>query len=122
MAICAPHAGQLAALYGIEHLQAWKRDAVAAVLARTQAMKAAFSNPSLQFELTSAGAYFAYVKHPFDASARDVAKRLAQTFGVISLPGSFFGDGQDQFLRFAIANLAESRFGELVERLIESQA
>ncbi len=120
--ICAPHAGQLAALYGLQHLQAWKRDNVASVVARATALRRAFSNPSLKFELLSAGAFFAYVQHPFEASARDAAQRLARAFGVISLPGSYFGPDQERYLRFAFANLAENRFGELVERLISSQS
>ncbi len=69
----------------------------------------------------SAGAYFAYVKHPFDEAARAVAKRLAQAAGVVSLPGSYFGDDQERFLRFAFANLPPERFAELVERLLTIQ-
>jgi aspartate/methionine/tyrosine aminotransferase len=34
-----------------------------------------------------------------------VAEKLAKTTGIITLPGSFFGESQDAFLRFAFANV-----------------
>ena len=120
-AICAPHVGQLAALYGVRHLQQWKRDVCGELVQRAQAIKDAFNNPALDYTLVSAGAYFAYVQHPFDQPAHEVAKRLAQEFGVICLPGSYFGSGQEQYLRLAFANLKESYFPELINRLIASQ-
>ena len=121
-AICAPHAGQLAALYGLRHLQAWKRGVCDELVNRADAIKAAFADPALEYSLLSAGAYFAYAKHPFDDTARNVARRLAQEFGVVCLPGSYFGTGQEQYLRLAFANLEHDRFAELVDRLVASQA
>ncbi len=121
-AICAPHAGQLAALYGLRHLQAWKRDNAAALASRVEGLYRAFDDARLDYRLLSAGAYFAYVEHPFAEQARAVARRLAQGFGVVSLPGSYFGPGQERYLRFAFANLGEERFADLVERLCASQS
>ena len=120
-AICAPHPSQLAALYGLRHLQTWKRMVCDQLVARANAIRSAFEEPSLRYSLLSAGAYFAYARHPFDDTARNVARRLAQEFGVICLPGSYFGDGQEQYLRIAFANLEDNRFPELVDRLVASQ-
>ncbi|MEC9045538.1 MAG: aspartate aminotransferase, partial [Pseudomonadota bacterium] len=54
-----------------------------------------FSSNQTSFELISSGAYFAYVKHPFDKiPARDVARHLAEKENILCLPGSFFGPGQ----------------------------
>ncbi len=50
-----------------------------------------------------------------------VAEGLAREFAIVSLPGTFFGEGQESCLRFAFANLTEQRFPELVDRLIQSQ-
>jgi aspartate/methionine/tyrosine aminotransferase len=33
-----------------------------------------------------------------------VAERLAKSLGIVTLPGIFFGEGQEAFLRFAFAN------------------
>lgn len=120
-AISAPHAGQLAALYGLKHLDQWKRQKATELQLRAEAIKKAFEDPELKYRLVCAGAYFAYIEHPFAASARDVVKRLIQEFEIISLPGSYFGEGQEKFIRFAFANVQESRFDEIVRRLIESQ-
>ncbi len=62
------------------------------------------------------------MRHPFRGTpAVDVARRLADQENVLCLPGSFFGPCQDDYLRFAFANMESNRFPELMERLLESQ-
>lgn len=121
IAICAPHAGQLAALYGLNNLHAWKLEKSDELAQRAIAIKQAFEHPDLDYRLISAGAYFAYIQHPFDAPARDVVKRLIQDHEIISLPGSYFGQDQEQFIRFAFANVHERHFEDVIQRLIASQ-
>lgn len=120
-AICASHAGQLAALYGLQNLRNWKREKCAELVQRARAVSAAFGDSRLDYKLLSAGAYFAYVKHPFRDPARDVAMRLVRDFGIVCLPGSYFGEGQEHYLRFAFSNLNETQLPELIERLVQSQ-
>ncbi len=120
-AICAPHAGQLAALYGLQNLHDWKIEKSDELAQRAIAIKAAFSHPDLKYRLVSAGAYFAYIEHPFEAPARDVVKRLIQEQEIVCLPGSYFGQEQEQFIRFAFANVHESHFEDVIGRLIASQ-
>ena len=121
VAICSPHLGQKAAAYGLEHLIPWRRERGLELINRVGAIRSAFDKPGLNYRIVSAGAYFAWVKHPFDESALTVARRLAEEFNIACLPGNYFGDGQEQFFRFAFSNIDESRFPELVERLITSQ-
>jgi aspartate/methionine/tyrosine aminotransferase len=120
-AISAPHAGQLAACFGLQNLHQWKLEKARELELRAQAIKTAFENPALKYRLVCAGAYFAYIEHPFDQPSRSVVKRLIQEFDLISLPGSYFGKQQNQFIRLAFANLHEDRFEEVVRRLINSQ-
>ena len=120
-AICAPHAGQLAAIYGLQNLQAWKLEKSDELARRAIAIKQAFDHADLNYRLISAGAYFAYIEHPFEAPARDVVKRLIQQHEIISLPGSYFGRDQEQFIRFAYANVHERHFDDVIQRLIASQ-
>jgi aspartate/methionine/tyrosine aminotransferase len=120
-AICAPHAGQLAAVYGLQNLQAWKLEKSDELARRAIAIKQAFEHPDLNYRLISAGAYFAYIEHPFEAPARDVVKRLIQQHEIVSLPGSYFGRDQEQFIRFAYANVHERHFDDVIQRLIASQ-
>lgn len=120
-AICAPHAGQLAALYGLQNLHDWKLEKSDELAQRAIAIRRAFANPDLKYRLVSAGAYFAYLQHPFDASARDVVRRLIQQHEIVCLPGSYFGQQQEQFIRLAYANVHESRFEDVIARLIASQ-
>jgi aspartate/methionine/tyrosine aminotransferase len=120
-AICAPHAGQLAALYGLQNLHDWKLEKALELQLRARAIKTAFEHPDLNYRLVCAGAYFAYIEHPFEEPSRSVVKRLIQEFDLISLPGSYFGQQQEKFIRFAFANVNEIHFAEVVRRLIESQ-
>jgi aspartate/methionine/tyrosine aminotransferase len=70
MAICAPRIAQEAALYGLRHLTRWKRDKAGQMEARLKALTDAFATPGLEYRLVSAGAYFAYVRHPFAGEGR----------------------------------------------------
>ncbi|HUR43295.1 MAG TPA: aminotransferase [Aestuariivirga sp.] len=122
VAISAPHISQRAALFGLRHLDAWKTEKKNLMLERTQAIVAAFKQPDLAYRLVSAGAYFAYVQHPFKGqTAKEVAKRLAGEHDLLCLPGSMFGPNQEDYLRIAFANAEAAAMPAVVERLIESQ-
>jgi len=121
VAICAARIGQEAALYGLDHLAAWREDNRVLMRDRVTALRAAFRDNSIGYELVSAGAYFAYLRHPFrGTSAREVAKRLAEEENMLCLPGSMFGDGQEDYLRFAFANVAAETMPEIASRLANS--
>jgi aspartate/methionine/tyrosine aminotransferase len=121
VAICAARIGQEAALYGLDHLAAWRESNRILMRDRVTALRASFRDNSIGYELVSAGAYFAYLRHPFrGASARDVAKRLAEEENMLCLPGSMFGDGQEDYLRFAFANVAAETMPEIASRLASS--
>jgi aspartate/methionine/tyrosine aminotransferase len=122
MAICAPHISQRAALFGLAHLDAWKGGKKAMMLARIEALRAAFALPGLAYRLVSCGAYFAYVEHPFaEEPAKQVAQRLAAEHDLLCLPGPMFGPGQERYLRIAFANADASLMPQAAERLKESQ-
>ena len=119
--INAPHIGQMAAHYGLLHLDGWKREKARELIAKAGLIRNAFDRPELTYKLVTAGAYFAYVQHPFNSDARTVAKRLAEEFELVCLPGTYFGEGQEAYLRFAFANLDAGQFEPIVDRLIQSQ-
>ena len=76
----------------------------------------------LEYELVSAGAFFAYMRHPHTGkSAVDVARRLADEQNMLCLPGAYFGPGQDSYLRFSFANVEADRMAEIAKRLADSQ-
>ena len=122
LAICAPHIGQVAALFGIENLAPWRRTLREGARERVEALFDAFRGNRLRYRLISAGAFFAYVGHPFaDEPAATVARRLADEQNLLTLPGSVFGPEQEGYLRLAFANLEASDMPELVRRLVASQ-
>ena len=122
MAICPSHISQRAALFALKALEGWKREKIARMGERLEALRKAFARPGLGYELVSSGALFAYVKHPFrDETAKQVAIRLAGEHDLLCLPGSMFGPGQDEYLRIAFANAEAADMETVADRLIESQ-
>ncbi|MBK1698545.1 aminotransferase [Rhodovibrio salinarum] len=122
VAICPPVGAQAAGLYALSHLQAHRRRRRVQMAERVDALRAAFAaRPECGYALVSAGAYFAYLRHPFDGvDAHEVARTLVRRHGVLALPGDMFGPGQGAYLRLAFANLQADAFPDLTARLQES--
>ncbi len=120
VAISAPRIGQEAALAGLRHAGAWRAEQVAR-LARLQGeFEAAMAEEPGGFELVSAGAYFGWVRHPFDRSpTADVVRRLVLDHAVLVIPGTAFTPTDQAMLRFSFANLGSDEIAELPDRLAE---
>ena len=122
VAICAPAIAQEAALYGLRNLADFRAEKRRLVLERVAQFRAVFERRDLAYELICAGAFFAYVRHPFAGTpAVDVAHRLIQEENVLCLPGSAFGPDQESYLRFALANIDGDAMAALGDRLVASQ-
>ena len=119
MTICPSRLGQEAALYGLGHLDGWVATNRTTMNRRVRSFGDAMRD-SL-YEVVSAGAYFAYVRHPFEGvPGRQVARRLFEEQSVLALAGEMFGPGQDRYLRLAFANLEDRDIPELARRLNEA--
>jgi len=122
VAICPAQIGQHAALWGMTHLVDWLAGERQEILARRAAITAGFAPLEERgWELLGCGAYFAYIRHPFDISAADLAPRMVTECGVLCLPGTMFCPEDDprgaRELRIAFANLDVAGIGVLFERL-----
>jgi aspartate/methionine/tyrosine aminotransferase len=122
--ISAPHIGQRAALFGLENLVPWRQGNTNLMRRRLAALKAACEGRNaLGYRLVTAGAYFAYLEHPFDGRpAEEAAKRLAFEQNLLALPGSWFGPDQERYLRLAFANVGEEAMPEIARRLAADAA
>ena len=70
------------------------------------------------WHLDALGGYFAYLRLPPSApDAIATAERLAAERGLATLPGTFFGPGQDRHLRLAFANVDLPAIAEVPKRL-----
>lgn len=114
--ICAARPAQEALTWAIPGLRDWRSEMRAIINSRI-ATFAGVVDHCPGWSISSIGAYFAYVRHPFDAPAERVVAALARERGVLGLPGSFFGPGQEDHLRLAFANADEAAIATLPERL-----
>ena len=120
VAICPPQLGQRAALWGMRHLRQWLSGERAEILDRRAAIEEAMPLLSDRgWQLLGCGAYFAYLRHPFDLSSLDLAQRLVTEAGILCLPGTMFmpaGQGGGE-LRVAFANIDRAGIAEMFTRL-----
>jgi aspartate/methionine/tyrosine aminotransferase len=115
--ICAPRAPQAAVAKAIPALADWRKDNRAEITTRFEALKDVMSRLP-QWGLQAIGAYFAYISHPFgDVASELVSEKLAKEAGVVCLPGVYFGEGQQKYLRFAFANADAPTIRKLEARL-----
>jgi len=118
--ICPPQLGQHAALWGMEHLGDWLAAERREVLARKRAMVTGL-NRLKGWRCLGAGAYFAYVEHPYDIPSPELAKLLVEKAHVLVLPGTMFRAPGDptglRELRFAFANADAAGLDTLMGRL-----
>ncbi|MEM6620197.1 MAG: aminotransferase [Pseudomonadota bacterium] len=122
--ICPGSLGQIGALWGMRNLGQWVAGERDEILARRDAVAQGIAAlPG--WRLAGAGAYFAYVAHPFGPPSDQIARRLVSEAGVLILPGTMFapradegGDGSaERHLRIAFANGDVTAIGTLLERL-----
>ena len=122
--ICPSQIGQRAALFGLRHMADWVAEERLEILRRLSAIEAAFDGLE-GWDILGAGAYFAYVRHPFEAVSSALAPRLLAQASLLKLPGTMFastraegGDGlAETTLRIAFANADESGIADLADRL-----
>ncbi len=115
--ICAPRTGQAALAWAIPALAGWRAANAEDINRRLAAFRAALADLP-EWGVTSIGAYFAYLRHPFPGrKGRSVAERLAAERGVLALPGSYFGESADAHVCVAFANVEAEEIARLPERL-----
>ncbi len=122
VAICPGQIGQHAALAGMQTLGQWLAGERDEILTRRAAIADGFHRLSDKgWQLLGLGAYFAYMKHPFDISAADLAPKMVRDQGVLCLPGTMFYPQDDPSgaseLRIAFANLDVNGIDVLFDRL-----
>lgn len=120
VAISTGQLGQVGAVWGMAHLRDWLQAERAEILARRAAMESAMAAlPG--WTVKGCGAYFAWVEHPFDLPAPELARRLVAEAGVLLLPGTMFMPQDDpagpRHVRIAFANVDRDGIAALMDRL-----
>ncbi len=119
--ICPTRIGQIAALEGLRTQAQFVAGERAEFLFRRAAVEAEFAAGIGDWQLLGIGAYFAFVRHPFDEPAEALAKRLVHEQSLLILPGTFFAPEGDraaqQTMRIAFANVGTDAIAETARRL-----
>ena len=99
----------------------WRQKNRERIAARAAVFRGVMANTP-GWDLLSSGAYFGYVRHPYsNVDSIRIAKNLASKAGVLVIPGTFFGAGQGDALRFAFANAGRDVIAQLGDRLKDAQ-
>ena len=115
--ICPPRSAQAAVAAALPLLSGWREENRREIARRVTALEETMAGVP-DWRVAAVGAYFAFIGHPYgDKSSAFVAEKLAKEAGVLCLPGSYFGAGQEGYLRFAFANADVSTIGLLKDRL-----
>ncbi len=115
--ICAPRVGQIAVAETLASLADWREANRGEIAARAAELRSVIG-AAPGWEIGAIGAYFAFVRHPFaEETSASVSERLARNAGVVTVPGEFFGPGQEGYLRFAFANASVEVIAAIAERL-----
>lgn len=115
--ICAPRVAQRPVAWAIGALSEWRDTNRRDIEDRARAFTAAFQ-AFPHWRIDAIGAYFAYVRHPFPhLDGATVAAKMAREAGILVLPGSYFGPGQETHLRFAFANADTQAIASITGRI-----
>ncbi|TPW29098.1 aminotransferase [Martelella alba] len=115
--ICAPRPAQHALVGAMTRLKTWRDENRDEIDRRRLAFEQAIATAG-HWQIISIGAYFAYLRHPFDRKhAMEVARDLASEHGILVLPGSCFGARQEGYIRAAFANADVEVIKTLTTRL-----
>jgi aspartate/methionine/tyrosine aminotransferase len=118
MQICPPRAAQAALAWAVPSLRDWRSRNRAIMEERAVAFSAAMARAP-DWPIDALGTYFAYLRLPKGMSnAAAAAEALAASHGLLTLPGPFFGPGQQHHLRLAFANAEAGSLAEVPGRLM----
>ncbi len=117
MQICPQRAAQTALTWAIPALRDWRAGNLDIMTGRGAAFRAAIADAPA-WRADAVGGYFAYLRLPDGLpGAMHAAEALAAEHGLATLPGPFFGPGQERHLRLAFANAELPVIAEVPGRL-----
>ena len=116
--ICAPRVGQEAAAAGLRLAREWRVGKAADINRALDHFRAVMAPEPGRFRLASAGAFFGWVRHPFDdRPTGQVVRDLVVDHGVLGIPGTAFTPTDEGWIRFSYANLSTAELDEFARRL-----
>ncbi|KZY47278.1 hypothetical protein A3731_30155, partial [Roseovarius sp. HI0049] len=120
--ICPNQLGQIAALWGMRNLGQWLAGERDEILDRRAAIHDNMPKITPQgWQLLGCGAYFAYLRHPFDIPSDELAPLLVREAGILLLPATMFYPEDEprgaRELRVAFANVDRPAIEVLFDRL-----
>ena len=115
---CAPRISQFAALTGLRECRGWLSEKRQFIHDNLNEFTKLFNANVKKFKLSSCGAFFAYIKHPYSSkTATQAAELIARKADMMTLPGPIFGPKQESFLRLSFGSLSsKDELNQVVER------
>ena len=117
--VCVSTLSQAAALAGLKYGKEWLEEKI--IFSREKKdkfLKYFRESGSTFFSIVSSGSFFVYLNFK-DRSikAPQLCYSMMETENLVTLPGEYFGSGQDYAIRLALGNLHEHEIAPAVEKL-----
>ena len=116
-AICAAIVSQIAATSALDVFSTFTRLHTQELEERRRLLAETIDAiPALNWERTS-GALFAFVRSDFQPSERELSWDILETSGVLTVPGSAFGERWSNYLRISYGSSPRDRYETALEKL-----
>ncbi len=116
--VCVSTLSQAAALAGLKHAGKWLKEKIQFSREKKEKFITLFNQSGTGFRIVSSGSFFIYLNYSGSGiKAFDLCCRMMEKENIVTLPGEYFGSGQDYAIRLALGNLHEHELETAVEKL-----
>jgi len=116
--VCVSSLSQAAALAGLRYGQEWLEEKIIFSREKKENFIRLFNQSGSRFRIVSSGSFFIYLNYTdHSLKAPDLCYKMMEMENIVTLPGEYFGSGQDYAIRLALGNLHEHEVETAVEKL-----
>ena len=116
--VCVSTLSQAAALAGIKYAEEWLNEKILFSKNKKEKFVKLFNQSGSKFKIASSGSFFIYLNYDeHSIKAPDLCYKMIEEENIVTLPGEYFGSGQDYAIRISLGNLQESEIEPVIEKL-----
>ncbi len=116
--VCVSTLSQAAALAGIKYAGEWLEEKILFSRKKKEKFIDFFKKSGSKFKIVSSGSFFIYLSYDdHSMKAKELCYKMIEKENLVTLPGEYFGSGQEYAIRLALGNLQEYEVEPVIEKL-----